>query len=411
LNKKSIYKFTENTLSLFSIKAIDLGLTLWLIPYLILKIGIDNYGIYALAMSLILFFQNVLNYGFELSTVREVSKNSQNSEVLSKIFSEVISVKIVLLLILYPILLVLVLFVPAFWAQKSLYFFASLILIGDFFSLRWFFLGMEIMKYKALINLMSTIIFVILVLVVVHSKDDYKWIPLMQAISMTFISLISFFWVLKSYKIQLKFISFLKINTYLKTNFSSFLNLLLTSTYGILAVFFVGVFSLPVHVSYMQIGVKVTGAFSTLNTILTKVFFPIVNRKKSVIAAFKKVLLAVGVILSISMFFGSDFLISWWLKVESSVEQSNTINVIKILSPIPFLMAVISGYGVNGLLVFYKDVLYSKITLIATAIMIILFWLLIPNYHFYGGAIALLVGRAVYAVLTYGSFKMIKTNG
>jgi len=138
LNKKSIYKFTENTLSLFSIKAIDLGLTLWLIPYLILKIGIDNYGIYALAMSLILFFQNVLNYGFELSTVREVSKNSQNSEVLSKIFSEVISVKIVLLLILYPILLVLVLFVPAFWAQKSLYFFASLILIGDFFSFTFY---------------------------------------------------------------------------------------------------------------------------------------------------------------------------------------------------------------------------------------------------------------------------------
>ena len=138
MNKKSIYKFTENTLSLFSIKAIDLGLTLWLIPYLILKIGIDNYGIYALAMSLILFFQNVLNYGFELSTVREVSKNSQNSEVLSKIFSEVISVKIVLLLILYPILLVLVLFVPAFWAQKSLYFFASLILIGDLFSFTFY---------------------------------------------------------------------------------------------------------------------------------------------------------------------------------------------------------------------------------------------------------------------------------
>ena len=138
MNKKSIYKFTENTLSLFSIKAIDLGLTLWLIPYLILKIGIDNYGIYALAMSLILFFQNVLNYGFNLSTVREVSKNSQNSEVLSKIFSEVISVKIVLLLILYPILLVLVLFVPAFWAQKSLYFFASLILIGDLFSFTFY---------------------------------------------------------------------------------------------------------------------------------------------------------------------------------------------------------------------------------------------------------------------------------
>jgi len=138
LNKKNIYKFSENILSLFSIKAIDLGLTLWLIPYLILKIGIDNYGIYALAMSLILFFQNVLNYGFNLSTVREVSKNSQNSEVLSKIFSEVISVKIVLLIVLYLVLVVLLALVPEFRAQKSLYFFASLILIGDLFSFTFY---------------------------------------------------------------------------------------------------------------------------------------------------------------------------------------------------------------------------------------------------------------------------------
>ena len=80
MNKQKIYKFSENTLSLFSIKAIELGLTIWLIPYLILKVGIDNYGVYAFAMALLLFLQNVVNYGFNLSTVREITKNRHNKE-------------------------------------------------------------------------------------------------------------------------------------------------------------------------------------------------------------------------------------------------------------------------------------------------------------------------------------------
>jgi hypothetical protein len=39
--------------------------------------------------------------------------------------------------------------------------------------------------------------------------------------------------------------------------------------------------------------------------------------------------------------------------------------------------------------------------------MIISAWILIPIFSFYGGAMALLIGRMVYAVLTFFSFKKI----
>ncbi len=407
MNKKSIYKFSKNTFSLFSIKAIELGLTIWLIPYLILVVKMENYGIYAYAMALIIFFQNVLNYCFNLSTVRELSQNKHSKKIVNKIFNQVISVKLFLLAILLTISFLLIAFIPEFREQKLLYIFASFILIGDFFSLRWFFLGIEEMKYMAIINLLKTTLYVVLVLILVTSEEDYIYIPLAESIAFIFISFVSFLIVLKAYKIKFALISFDEIFEYLKLNFSSFINLLLPSTFGTILIFIVGVFGQSIHVGYTQIGVKVASAFSTINSILTMVFYPIVNRNKSAIKISRRMLLSVGTLLGLAMFFGSEFLISNWLKIDSKTELLRTINIVKILSPIPFLMAIISSYGINGLLVYYKDALYSKITIISVLSMIVSCYFLMPFYPFLGGAISLLLSRILYSILSYIFYKKI----
>jgi len=121
-------------------------------------------------------------------------------------------------------------------------------------------------------------------------------------------------------------------------------------------------------------------------------------------------LLSIGVALSSSMYFSAPFLLNHWLRFENSMQLAETIFIVQLLSPIPFLMGVVSSYGINGLLTFYKDVLYFKITLIATLGMLLTAGLLIPQYHFYGGAVALLVGRLVYAFLAWYSFKKVKRN-
>ena len=411
MNKKSIYQFSENTLSLFSIKAIELGLTIFLIPYLILKIGIDNYGVYAFAMALILFLQNVLNYGFNLSTVREIAKNRHHKEAVSAIFSEVISVKIFLFVLISLFLLLLVVSIPVFNHQKSLYLFGLFILFGDVFSLRWFFLGMEQLKFKALINLFSVLLYVLLVVLLVRNTTDYYWIPFAEGVAFLIVGIISFSIVVRTYKIKIKLISILEILTYLKVNFSSFINLVVPSTFGVMAIFLVGVFGMPLQVSLMQIGVKVSNIFCTLNSILTMVFYPMVHRNKTIMFNSRMVLLAAGVILSVAMYVSSDFLITNWLKSASQTNIYTIIGIMQLLSPMPFIVAIISGYGINGLLTLFKDALFSYITVIATICMVVLAWVLVPMYEFYGGAISFLAGRLVYAVLTYFSFKKIRING
>lgn len=387
--------------SLFAVKALDLILTLGLIPFLILRVGMINYGTYAFAMAIMLFFVNILNYGFDLSSVRALAINKDNSVEISKLFNEVISVKLFLIVIVYIIIFALFFFIPQLWENKRLFLYASLILIGDLFSLRWFFLGLEKMKFITVINFFSTLIYVLLVFVLVKQKTDFILIPLAEAIGVFLVSTSSFLWVLKQFKIKIQLLSIKEIVNYLKLNFSSFINLLLPSTTGIFVVFLVGVFGLPYDVTLMQIGVKFTSAFSTVNTILTTVFYPMVNREQRKMKVSRNVLLCVGFILSAVMFFASEFLISNWLKLSSPSDLSNIVKLIKILSPIPFLMGVISSFGVNGLLIYFKDMSFSIITIISTFTMLILASCLIPKFHFLGGAISFLGSRIVYAILLY----------
>ena len=317
MNKKTLYQFSENTISLVAIKAIDLGLTLWLIPFLILKVGIENYGIYAFAMALMVFFVNILNYGFSLSAVREIAKNKEDSLKLNQLFNEVISVKAVLFILEYVLFIGLIWIVPKFWEHKTIYFFTSFMLVGELFSLRWFFLGMEKMKFSAFINLGRTILYVGLVLFFVNTTSDYKYIPLLEAIGIILVGIIAFIWALKRYRLKLKFTSLKEVFMYLKLNFSSFVNSLLPSTFGTVIVFLVGVFGLPQHVSLIHIGLKITNAFSTVNAILTKVFYPMINRTKEIMLPSRILLLFMGVFLSLLLFFGSDYVITHWLTFEN----------------------------------------------------------------------------------------------
>ena len=405
MDKKSIYKFSENTFSLFFLKGIDLALTIWLIPFLILKVGLVNYGHYAFVLALLLFCVNVINYGFNLTTVRALAKSKNDAEKVNALFNEVFSVKLVLLGCVIIILLALVLLVPKFLEQYHLFCFGLFILAAELFSLHWFFVGMERMKFLSFIKLGATLIFVVLVLMYVKESIHYKYLTFFEGVGMFLSGGVSFGWVVKKYQFKIQFIGVKKVFSYLRLNWNSFVNLLLPSTTGQLIIFLVGLLGVPTQVSFMQIGVKVSSMFSTFNAIITKVVYPIVNRNKQVMKLSKFALITIGLVLSTSMFLSSEFLAMYWLKldVENNVEQ--VVKMLKILSLIPFLMAVISAYGVNGLLVFYKDKLYQKISIVATCIMIVLAFLLIPRYYFYGGAIALLGGRVVYAMLTFIFFK------
>lgn len=400
----------ENSLSLVLLKSIDLGLTIVLIPYLIFKVGLHNYGVYAFAISFSMFFVNVLNYGFNLSTVREIAKCRKDNLKINKLFNEVLSVKMVLFLIILFIMVGMVFIIPSIEKYKSIFLFSTFLLLADLFSIRWFFYGMEKMKYITIISFIGNFIYVSLVLCFIKQESDFIFIPVFEAIGIGIVTIFGFFIVVKKYNFKIKLLPLLEVCRYLKNNFVSFVNLLLPSTYTLIIIFVVGLIGTPVQVTFIQLGAKFTALFSTMITILSNAVYPFINRKNTRMIMMRKLILFLGIGLSVLMYLSSESIVVKWLKLDTIEEMSNTINIFKLLSISPFLISIVLGFGVNGLLIFYKDAFFSKITLLSTLVMIISAIFLVPLYPILGSAMAFVFGKVIYGLFSFIGFIRFKLS-
>ncbi|MFB9052819.1 oligosaccharide flippase family protein [Formosa undariae] len=393
------------SLSLF--KAIDAIIPLLIIPYLIKVVGEENYGIYAFAYALIFYFMNIVQYGFTLSGVRIIALNRADNLKLNESYNNIFTTQLYLTLFVLTVLTVLILTIDTFRVHYQIYLFFLILIIGEFLTPFWFFLGIEKMRFITIINLLSKSSFAVLTFFLVNSKSDYVFISLYQSIGFLVSGLFAQFIIIYSFKIKFKIAPIKNVIETLKEGFSSFLTLITPTIYSNTSIFLIGIFGAPQYVSYMQIGTKVSGAFSVLNTILTSVFYPIINRKKYLFKRIRYIFLSIGLALSFIMYFFSDILLRLWLP-GNPVE---IIQTVKLLSPTPFLASVISCYGVNYLMVLNKDQLYMRIVLIGSVTGLILGLILIPKYYYVGGAICIVSARGIKALLSfYYSYKLSKSN-
>ncbi|WP_412985148.1 oligosaccharide flippase family protein [Pontimicrobium sp. IMCC45349] len=394
---KKYYTLIENFISFSLFKVIDAIIPLIIIPYLIGVVGKENYGIYAFAYALVFYLLNIVQYGFSLSAVRLIALNRTDKEKINKIYSSVFTTQLYLAIIVLFILYSLILLITKFNVNKEVYYYFSLIIIGELLFPIWFFLGMEKMRFITVVNLVSKSSFAVLVFFLIKESSDYVYISLYQSIGFLISGLIAQVFIFKSFKIKLHIAPLIEVKKLLKDGLSSFLTLVTPTIYSNTSIFLVGIFGLPQHVSYMEIGSKVSGAFGVLNKVLTHVLYPFINRNKGAVKKLRYIFLIVGAILSLLMYFTSQFLITLWLN-SPSVE---IVNVVKYLSLSPFLVSVISAYGVNGLMVNHKDKLYLKAVAIGSISGFIACMILIPKYFYIGGAIAIIIARSIKAILSY----------
>jgi O-antigen/teichoic acid export membrane protein len=402
--KKQIVHFFENVVSLFSVKLIDLVLALVLIPYLISKVGVVNYGLYAFALSVALYGINITNYSFNYSAVKALAKQPKTTHNLSKICNEVFTVKVYLSSALLMVFGALLLFVPKFAENKPLFYGVAIFLIGDIFSKNWFFLGIEKMKFIPIISLISTLIFVFLVVLLIHQPHDYTYILFVESIGLFVANVLSFIYVRKKYQIKFYWVSATAVKQYLKNNIGAFTNLFIPSMLSNSAVFLVGWFGVPTQVSIMQLGVKVSNAFSTINTILTQVFYAISNRAQHTMQLSAFSILTSGLLLAVAMYISSYTLLPYWIDMNSKAVFYQLQWLVQVLSPMPLLMAFISAFNINGLLVLNNDTLAGVITFSAAIIGGVVGVLVVVNHPIVGGFLFLILARGINAGVSFVVF-------
>lgn len=406
MNLKKYSGIIQNFTSLFIFKLIDAIIPLLIIPYLISVVGVDKYGVYAFSLALIFYLISVLQFGFSLSAVRKIANFRYDRDKLNSIFCDFQSTRLILTVGVLAILFILVSSIEIFNKHAIIYVFFSLMIIGEGLTPNWFFLGLEKMYYVTIINAFSKFTFLLLAFLLIKEETDYVYISLCYSIGYVFAGIISQIIIYKKFALRFKISSFNQIKITLKESWNSFLTLITPSIYNNVVIFLIGLYW-PIRFSgVMEISVKVSGAFGMLNTVLTDSFYPYLNRNKDKIYLAKYVFIGLGIMLSLAMYFFSEYLILIWLGNDDT-GFLEIIEAVKYLSPCPFLLSIISIFGINGLMVYKKDKIYSRIIVFGSMIGLIMAIILIPKYGYIGGAITIVAALSIKAILS--SIFFIKT--
>lgn len=233
-------RISGNYVSLLLIQVTNLILPLVTFPYLISVLGIDTFGLIMFAQALCAVLYIIVDFGFSLSATRHISLLRTDERELARVFSTVLSVKVVIATLVFAGYLIVISLVPRFTTEKEIFILSYLMVIGQAFFVDWFFQGIEKMKVMALLSLLAKGVFTILIFIFIQTVADYTKVPLFMGLGYLLAGILSIV-------LALQFTSFVKpdavlAKTLVKESFSLFISNLAARVINTIPVLILGFF-------------------------------------------------------------------------------------------------------------------------------------------------------------------------
>ncbi|WP_375253547.1 oligosaccharide flippase family protein, partial [Dokdonia donghaensis] len=350
LRNKNYKTILENFFSLAALQLVGMILPLLTLPYVLRILGFDYYGKIVFATSLITYFTSLTDFSFKYTATREVAIFRNSQKKLSLIYSKVLTIKFIFLFISILIISSIVYSYQPFYENRLLYFLTIPMLLGNVFFPDWFFQGIEKMKYITFLNIGIKLIFTVGVFIFINEKSDYWIYPLLQSSGFLFAGLISQIILVKKFKLKFFFLKSRVITRTIKENTPIFINQFLPTLYNNSSTFLLGLFTNNKLVGIYNSIKIIVNLCVTLIEIISRVFFPYLNRKKHAFLKYKKMMFYVSRFLTI-VCIGSYKLVFWYL----NVNDSNAFVILLILALGIVGYSLYNIFGINYFIINRQD--------------------------------------------------------
>ena len=348
-------RLLSNFFSLSVLQGLNMILPLITLPYLVRVLGVENFGLVNFSLAIIMYFNILVSFGFELSATREVSMNRDNIERLSEIFFSVMIIKSIMALISISILTILIFSIDMFLEHAMLYYVTFGIVIGNVVFPSWFFQGMERMKYITYINLVSKVAFTVLIFVLVKNTDDYIYVPLLNSLGVIFGGLYSLLLIFKLFNVKITIPSKQVIIAQLKDSYHFFLSRIANNGSRYFATTIIGLYFGNVVVGYYSIVEKLFYAFMSLGGIVSQTIYPYMSRTKNIVF-FKKIfalVIGVSIIILIPTIYLNEFLLLSIFNIQN--EMLSNIFIIVFSGSIFGIASALVGYPLLAAFGYIKE--------------------------------------------------------
>ncbi len=199
---KGVPVVLKNLIYLYVVQGANYVFPLLTLPYLSRVLKPEGFGVLVLGQALSAYMYLVIEYGFNLSATREVSRNREDAAKLAEIFSGVIGAKILLALLSIFIAVLAWLFIPPLSSRLDVIVGAMVWAVAWGFAPVWFLQGLERMRDVAVLELVTRAIATFGVFVIVREPWQVHYPLFLNGFSAAISSLLGIVWILREYKLD-----------------------------------------------------------------------------------------------------------------------------------------------------------------------------------------------------------------
>lgn len=404
----------HNTTYLSVLEILKMLMPFVALPYLISTVGPERYGLVVFSQAIISYFIILVNFGLDVSAVKNVSIHREDKDLLSEVVSSVLIIKIVLFVISFLILLSLLFFVEQLRENATLFLLSFLSCLSEILFPVWFYQGVEKMKYITLIRFTSIFFYTTTVFLFIKGESDYLLIPLLQSLGWILSGIVSFFMLLRVEKIRLFIPSFEPIKKYFVESIPFFVSRISVVVNSSMAKTICGIFFSMQEVAAFDLAQKIATTALVPLQMLNQSLFPHIAKTKErpfVSRCFWLIVVLASVI--VIMIY---ILAPWAVHILSHGELSGAVDILRVLCLFIFCGGITSYVGSPVLVSFGYAKPFNRSVILSTIVLISIYVLLyflnlfsILNFAFALGLAELVI--AVYRLYYCFHYKLIMLYG
>lgn len=409
IENEEIKRVRNNFVYLFLIQGVNFVLPLLTLPYLVRVLSVEKFGLVMFSQAFVMFFNVIVEFGFNLTATREISINRDNKRVISEIFSSVYFIKSILILFSVLIMSLLIFFIERFHTDYIIYYLSFGIVIGQATFPVWFFQGVEKMKVVTIINVITKVIFTGLIFAFVREESDFLLVPVFNTIGFMVAGIIGIVIAFKSVEFIIPkriFVIQIFMESY-QIFISNISTLLFTHSNTLILGFLTNNATVGVFASIEKLIVAVKSGYITLY----QAVYPwlAAKSKEMVISTIQKMLIPVlllGVLIYLGiLFFANYILIILYDNMNDTLDSSLVFRIlgsVVVTSGISMLfntlfIPVLKKYGLRMKIMIYSGLFNLIIIIPCTYI-----------WNIYGTAMAIAATEVLLAILGFYYFVKIK---
>lgn len=400
-----------NFFSLSLINGVSYIIALFLIPYLLRVLGEERYGSYLIIYVIAQYLLLVGNYGFRFSVTRLVSVHRDDKEKVNAIFNATIWAR-VLLSAVASVVGLLIVYLLMDGDDVIMYLFALGMVFGDILIPSWLFQGMEQMKYLTIVNVVSKLVFALLIFVFITSPSQYKYVLLLHSMGYIASGVLSMYLAKKQFGMRLGMTTFAEIRAQLKDGWHIFVSNIGMEVYRNSNVVLLGTFVGDAAAGIYGAVEKLIKAAQTIINALPMAIYPYVSRlfynsetTDNVSKLFRIVKWAFLLLLPITIAIGiCNPIIAAYLKLP----EETICGIVWIIAPALLFGCMNYIVGIVGLVNLDASAKFQKNIWIAGITSVTLMILTCKEYTYYAAAAAWTWAEFILFVLCVLSLKRIK---